>query len=196
MEVDEFKSILSNIDAEEFVFRYLLVDGAAHVSNEKISLIRQVIKETYRVENEDFDLWIVGSAKLGFSTTEKIITREGRSFVFNKYRPFSIRSDIDVAVSSKKIYENIWHDISKFMHGKPRFPWRSQKTGDYMMYGWIRFDQLETMPRKNEWFDCFSRLSRNSIFERRRVNGGLFYSKEMTMQYYCRSIEECKREMV
>jgi hypothetical protein len=136
-------------------------------------------------------MWIVGSAKLGFSITEK--KRAG--CVYPRYRPFGPASDIDTAVVSPEIFRLIWDDLSIYAHGQPLMPWDSGRLGDYLLYGWLRPDHFPKVRirRCDDWWDLFRRLSAEPRFDRRPVRGALFYSICDLKRYLRRAVLECIR---
>jgi hypothetical protein len=155
-----------------------LSDGAAHVDQDKIAHIQAVIAASYGMDRDKIDVVITGSAKTGFTTISKTLSNGTKR---PKYSAFDISSDIDVAIISPKLFDTIWHEFSRFSSGKPFYPWRSGRLGDYLVCGWLRpdhFPQSAYLYNANEWWPTFERLSRSSKFGRRRVNGGLFHSAE------------------
>ncbi|WP_291834367.1 hypothetical protein [Brevundimonas sp.] len=189
--VDEFRAALAGAEPEEIVERWMLVDNAVHLTAADISYIQAAVGAAYGVPFDVVQVWITGSAKLGFSTSEK--HREGKP-PLPRYRPFGPASDIDVAVVAPDIFELIWTDISKHSHGSVYFPMKSNRLGDYLVCGWLRPDHFPKNVRLrycDTWFDLFSRLSTNSRFKRRSVKGGLFSSKEQLVRYLSRSVREC-----
>lgn len=182
--------MLADNQIEYLLNEIMLGPGAKHVSNENIQHIRANIAMKYGISEEDLSVCITGSAKLGFSIVEK--RRHGQNFP--RYRSFSAKSDIDVAVVSKTLFEIIWTELSKRAHRTSHLPWDSKKLGDYMVYGWLRPDHFPNDVRIlkcDDWWDLFRRFSSDPRYQRRKVRGGLFYSKEQLSMYMIRSINDC-----
>jgi hypothetical protein len=188
--VADFRRSLIGADVLHIVDTFLLSAGAAHVSNENLNHIANALAATYGVSSNQVEIVITGSAKLGFSISEK---RRGGS-TLSRYRTFSADSDIDVAVISAPIFDAMWHGLSSYYHQTPWFPQDTGRLGDYLVSGWLRPDHFPKhvrLPRCDAWWNTFRRLSANTRFQRRRVNGGAFNSREHLRQYLSRAVREC-----
>jgi hypothetical protein len=187
--VSEFRGLCKTTSPEEIVDEILLADDAAHVSTELRQHIRESLASTFGVADSAVNMWIVGSAKLGFSLTE----RRKDGVVFPRYRPFGPLSDIDTAVVSPEIFRLIWDELSSFAHEQPWMPWNSGPLGDYMVCGWLRPDHFprRRLRRCDDWWDRFRQLSADLRFSRRKVRGGLFHSLDDLRRYQRRAVVEC-----
>jgi hypothetical protein len=186
--MEEFRRKLRNNDLEYLLNEVLLADGAMHVQLEHIAHIEQSLARKFSVAQGEVKVWIVGSAKLGFSLTEKRIddTRLPR------YRAFSPDSDVDVAVVSSPVFDLIWNELSAHAHRETRLPWDSGPLGDYLVCGWLRPDHFPIrarLRRCDDWWDVFRRLSADIRYERRKVRGGLFHSIEHMRRYQMRALQ-------
>ena len=103
--------------ADYLLDEILLGAEAQHVAAQDITFIQQLLAHTFTPVRK-VDLWIVGSAKLGFSTTEKYLKHNGT--LLRRYRTFSEHSDIDVAVVSQDIFTPVWDDLSRYAHRAQR----------------------------------------------------------------------------
>jgi len=110
------------------------------------------------------EVFITGSAKLGFSPL--------------KEKQFDYESDIDVAIVSNFLYEEIMESIRCYQM-ELRKSRRSITTKEIDMYhsfleyvaiGWIRPDKLplsfKIQDMKNNWFDFFQSISYNTAYPR------------------------------
>lgn len=187
--VEEFRSICRTEEAEHIVDNILLADDALHVSAENRDCLRNVISTKFSVDENEVKLWVIGSAKLGFSLVEK---RKGGNLL-PRYRKFSALSDIDVAVVSSEVFQLVWDELSIYAHGSSFMPWDSGRLGDYMVYGWLRPDHFPKcrIRRCDDWWDLFRVLSTDPRFGRRCVRGGLFYSVGHLRRYLRRAVAEC-----
>ncbi len=191
--ISQFRAFCKSHSAEEIVEKIILSNDALHVSSENMLYILDKLAIKFGVANTSIYLRVVGSAKLGFSITEKKI-KGGE--ILPRYRRFSPNSDIDTAIVSPEIYRLIWDDIGIFAHGQPYIPWDSGKLGDYMAYGWLRPDHFpkgKRIRRCDDWSDLFRELSSNPKFDRRKVSGALFHSINDLKRYHHRSVEDCIR---
>jgi len=167
------------------------MDAAAHVRPEDVDYLRARLASTFGIAPGQVNVWIVGSAKLGFSIVEK---RLSDGTVLPRYRKFSADSDIDVAVVSPMIFDLIWRELSAYAHRVPRLPWNSGQLGDYLICGWLRPDHFPIrarLRRCDDWWDLLRRLSADGRYGRRKVRGGLFHSIEHMKQYLGRALDEC-----
>lgn len=190
--VADFRAALAAKSVDDIITDFLNVPEAAHLSADDICYIEQSVAASFGVNQEDVDALIVGSAKLGFSIIEK---RLNKSTILKRYRPFSARSDIDVVIISPLVFRAIWFDLSNHYSLSPSFPPSAGALGQYLVCGWLRPDHFPASARLQNcdlWWESFQRLSRNSRFSKRRVRGGLFYSRDHFRHYASRAIRECK----
>ena len=188
--VSEFRTRVRNNELEELLEQQVLSEGALHVTAENIEYLQESLALRFGASGENVKVWIVGSAKLGFSLTEK--NKDGVNL--KRYRNFSPGSDIDVAVVSPPIFSLIWNELSTYAHRTARLPWDSRQLGDYMVCGWLRPDHFPKNVRLrhcDDWWDLFARLSADRRYGRRRVRGGLFHSVEHMKQYQIRALRDC-----
>jgi len=186
--ITQFRARLLLDDPDDIVSDYILSNGAAHVPTTDIDYIKQRIRTRFGIDPADINVWIVGSAKLGFSLVEKM--KNGR-VVKDRYRLFSVDSDIDTAVVSRILYEKFWYEIVVYGHSQPFSPYIFGKLSDYMLFGWIRTDYLLAGRRSRAWWDLLGTLSADRRFNRHPVRAGLFYSKTHLHKYLKRSVDEC-----
>lgn len=189
--VDEFRLLLRGANPLDIVDNVLLANPPVHVTPEKVAHIGSTLADSYGVASGEIRVIITGSAALGFSLVEKKIPGEG---VLPRYREFSGRSDIDVAIVSEPIFNLIWLELSGFFHRSPWFPPDSKRLGDYLVCGWLRPDHFPKgvrLRKCDKWWDTFKRFSRDSLFERRRVSGGVFNSVEHLRLYMSRAVNDC-----
>jgi len=171
--------------------RGFLSPGAEYVGQSDIDYIQVQLAARYRIPITEVQVWITGSAKLGFSISEK---RKPSAPTLPRYRTFGASSDIDVAVVSRVIFDVVWRDLSLHSHRQPRFPWDSGRLGDYLVCGWLRPDHFPRnvrLYRCDNWWDTFRQFSAEPRFRRRPVRGGLFHSTEQLRSYLSRAVAEC-----
>jgi hypothetical protein len=189
--VDAFRQRIRDRDFSYLLNEVLLSDGAAHVREEDVDHLRARLAAKFGASQEDVNVWIVGSAKLGFSLIEK---RLSDGTLLPRYRAFSSRSDIDVAVVSPRIFDLVWRELSAYAHRVARLPWNSGQLGDYLVCGWLRPDYFPIrarLRRCDDWWDLLRSLSADARYGRRKVRGGLFHSVEHLRQYLTRALDEC-----
>ena len=190
MSPDEFKELIPRLTDSEIVTQVVLPGAAAHVTDENIKYLSRRIAETFGVDTDEIRLHVVGSAKLGFSLSEK----RKNGTILRRYRTFGACSDIDLAIISARVFNMIWSDLSSYAYRNAKFmPWDSEKLGDYLVHGWLRPDHFPKarLPRCDSWNDLFRSLSSDRRF-RKPVRGGLFYAESDMVSYYSRSVKECR----
>jgi hypothetical protein len=186
----EFRARCARDRADEIVDDVLLIDEALHVIDDNREYLRTNLAAKFGMAASCVHLWVVGSAKLGFSIVEK--KKDG--VVLPRYRPFSAVSDIDAAVVSPELFRIIWEELCIYAHGHPWMPWNSGYLGDYLVYGWLRPDHFPGGHRVkscDDWWDQFRSFSANPRFGRRSVRGALFYSLSDLRRYLRRSVQDC-----
>ncbi|MES3003905.1 MAG: hypothetical protein V4787_24655 [Pseudomonadota bacterium] len=118
-------------------------------------------------------VWIVGSAKLGFSP------KPGQYF-----KHFSDHSDIDVALVSPRLYEEVWREVFQMDRAGEYFD--KEKFSHYHLRGWIRPDALPPSAEYNRcrsWWKFFKDLSSKEDFMRMKIRGGLYFDSFFLRQY-------------
>lgn len=189
--VDEFRGLLKAASEYDIVKDVLLKGPAKHVSEQDIEYIRNILAASYAVDKYKIRIVITGSAKLGFSLCEKKVRG---SQPLPRYRSFSAQSDIDVAVICDPIFDKLWLELAKHYSSQPWFPPNTGNLGHYLAVGWLRpdfFPKYSRLPFCDNWFSTFGKISRNTRFGRRRVNGGTFRSEDHLIQYLARSVRDC-----
>ncbi len=134
---------------------------------------RKKISENFEILFQD--VFITGSAKLGFSPI--------------KDKTFDYDSDVDVVIISQELFDRIMALISDFQMEvrKNRMAVTEgememyHKFLEYVALGWIRPDKLPTSFKmskiKDEWFEFFRTLSNGkSEVGNYKVNAGIFKS--------------------
>ncbi|PCJ45263.1 MAG: hypothetical protein COA99_05205 [Moraxellaceae bacterium] len=139
-----------------------------------------------------YEIYITGSAKLGFSPFKKKL--------------FDYDSDIDVALVSPVLFEKIMVDISNYqmMFRQNRAVVRESELKmyheflEYVALGWIRPDKLpvsfQMRAFKDDWFDFFRSISDGkSEVGNYKVNAGVFKSYRHLENYTLSGINDIKK---
>jgi hypothetical protein len=189
--VESFRQKIRESQSESLLDEVLLAPEAIHIAAADIEHIKAALVRKFDATTATVEIWVVGSAKLGFSITEK---RLPGGAILPRYRTFSPTSDVDLAVVSSSIFDLIWNELSTHAYQMPRLPWNSGKLGDYLIGGWLRPDHFPKgvrLRRCDDWWDLFRSLSADARFGRRKVSGGLFHSVEHMKRYLTRALNEC-----
>lgn len=191
MNVVEFKEIILTKEFDDVLTDVLLSGDAKHCDEKNRKFIKTIITDKYKISEDDINLIVVGSAKLGFSITEKL-DKQGN--LLKRYRPFRADSDIDLAIVSPRLYSLLWDELSYYSFNQPAQPWDSGRLGDYMVCGWLRpdyFPKRTNLRKCNDWWSVFTFLSAQHRLGRRRVRGAIYYSFEQLKYYQAKGLKDC-----
>jgi vacuolar-type H+-ATPase subunit F/Vma7 len=195
MTLDEFITGLASIENGEaltdFCRKYVL-HGTPHIFYDKEDAFYDFRKRIAQKFDISFhEVYITGSAKLGFSPFKRT--------------SFDYDSDIDVAIVSEHLFDEIMERVRQYQMSL-RSSRRSVSSRELEMYhafleyaaiGWIRPDKLpisfQVAELKTDWFDFFSSLSYGkSEVGNYKVSAGVFCSYRHLEIYSLSSIQQAK----
>ena len=195
MNSDEFIAILHKLSSDEAVLdfcRKYILHGTPHVfhlNDEGFYDFRKRIGDKFNIPF--YEVYITGSAKLGFSPF--------------KEKDFDYDSDIDVALVSPGLFEEIMSGIAnyqmQFRRNRAVVREKELKTYheflEYIALGWIRPDKLpisfQMKAFKDGWFDFFRSISNGkSEVGNYQVNAGVFKSYGHLESYTFTGIKDLK----
>lgn len=182
--LDSFKADLSSLDDTQVVNKYYLSGSAFALTDDGHFKLRQTVATQFQVEYTD--VFLVGSAKLGFSIKPS-----------RRFQPFADKSDIDVVIVSRNLFERVWQEVYAFSNSGGYWP-KMKTFKDYHFEGWIRPDKLPLEPSfifTRTWWDFFEHLSGGGTFGPYRIRGGLYYSRFFLEQYQHKCFEQCRAEI-
>lgn len=199
MNLAEFTDNLRKLETNEELYDYCrkyVLHGTPYVfdgHDENFYEFRKKIARNFSIPFHE--IYITGSGKLGFSPF--------------KDKLFDLDSDIDVAIISPVLFENIMKDISQFQM-KFRANRQTVRERELVMYhefleyvalGWIRPDKLPTSFQmhafKNDWFQFFNSISYGkSEVGNYKVNAGVFKSYEHLEDYIVSGLSSVKRRRI
>ena len=186
----QFKKNLISID-ETLLVRKFVTSGDCHViSQDKYLELKSVVADHFSIHPNE--VLIVGSGKLGFSLSENKSKNKLR------YRHFSESSDIDVAIISQSLFDDIWKLLYDFIEDKGYWAKQREFT-NYHFQGWMRPDMLPTTPRfnftQNKWWDFFNTLTSSQKFGTYKIRAGLYRNWHFLEKYQLKSVRQCKIEL-
>jgi len=195
MDLATLKANITSREADDFVRDFILDGPCLHIGQNEIEHIRVSLSEAVGIGIEPEELVIVGSAKLGFGLFEK--KRKGAE-ALPRFRPFGPASDIDVAICSAKLFDLVWKELCDYALAKPWLPHIMRNTGNYLVYGWLRPDQVPYEARLRT-LDCFQdrvrKLSNSSALGRRKISGAIYRDVSFLSKYQIRGITQCRKEL-
>ena len=104
--VQDFKTDLLNMDSVQVFRKYFIEQPCFALDNEIQIALKTHISKILDINYTD--IYIMGSAKLGFSIAPE-----------KKFRPFGDTSDIDVAIISSRIFEYYWKKNVIYLYENP-----------------------------------------------------------------------------
>lgn len=105
--VEKFKANLEGNEHEEVIVQKYILHGTPYIFKDDEDKYFDLKREIAINFSEHYsNIHMVGSAKLGFSIAPRKL-----------WKPFTIESDIDIAVVSTKLFENLWGSIHEFNIG-------------------------------------------------------------------------------
>ena len=166
-----FKECVRDHGIERAYIDHVLRHDCAIVGGEFERSLRNVVAAHFGVEPAS--VYIVGSAKLGFSP------KPGQYF-----KPFSDQSDIDVAIVCRDLFARIWHEVSEMYLANEYYDF--DKFRHYHFRGWIRPDKMPSSGEYEtcrEWWEFFRELSGREEFMRMKISAGLYHDDRFLRRY-------------
>jgi predicted nucleotidyltransferase len=179
--LEQFKADLAAMQTQQIVGQYITFGESKIIDNARYYELKTAIAQHFEVNAPE--VIVVGSAKMGFSIAPN-----------KRYRPFNNESDIDLAIISPQIFDEIWEGIYRYFleHGR----WeRSREFKDYLFKGWLRPDVMpRDFPRGRQWWDFFAQLTQTRQFGPYPIAGGLYKSWSFFERYQFSTVDKCKVE--
>jgi len=179
--ISDFKSILSESTPLEVVQTCVYSGSAYALSDSALLSLRR--KTAAHFEIHLTDVYLVGSAKLGFSIKPTAT-----------FRPFSEDSDLDLAVVSSAVFDQVWLSVARYIESNP-FWGDIEEFARYLRQGWIRPDKLPIstyFPFRDDWWRFFGHLRKTEEFGPYPIRAGLYKSAAFLEMYQCRAVKACK----
>ena len=181
LRLDRFKKDLAQLEGHDAVRKHIIL-GDCYVLNADLHYtLRASVSNEFSIRPEN--VLMVGSGKLGFSIAPD-----------KRYRPFSDTSDIDLALVSDKLFDEIWMDVLRF--DVEVGSWDEKRMfRNYLMNGWIRPDSLprsQLFPRRDHWWNFFRSLSECGSYGSYKIAAGIYRTPEFLERYQLNSVMACK----
>jgi len=193
--MEGFLARLKNINDDEEILNFCrksVLHGTPWIFKEKDDDYYEFRNRIAKKFNISFhEIYITGSAKLGFSPYKKT--------------EFSYDSDVDVAIVSSQLFDEIMESIREYQMQlrESRLAvseWEIRKYHKFLEYGaigWMRPDHLPhsflVKRLKDDWFDFFTSISYGkSEVGNYKVNAGVFKTYKHLEQYTLSGIRALK----
>ena len=181
----EFQKDLTDLSPIEMVRKYITSGECFIFSNDQYFDLRSKVACCFGLHPNE--VLVVGSAKLGFSIAPD-----------KMYNTFSTESDIDVALVSPKLFDEIWKSGYDYKYSGENWPKQNQFI-KYLFRGWIRFDMLPEsplIPLSEKWATLFEKMTSSGMFGSYRIAGGLYKSYFFLENYQKICIEYCIKSKI
>lgn len=173
------------ISPTEIVHKHILCSDCFALVPSLHSELKRSIANHFAVD--ETHVFVVGSAKLGFSLASP-----------KRYNPFSLASDIDIAICDTNLFDIFWDDVFRYWE-RNEF-WEYYKFNDFRKYlfrGWIRPDKLppsHTFQRASEWWEFFRQLTYSRKYGPFKISGALYKTLYFLESYQRQSVLKCIQE--
>ena len=178
--LDEYKKDLSALTATQIVRKHILYGESCILPEDKYFDLRSEIADHFQLNPNE--VLVVGSAKLGFSIVPS-----------KRYRLFHDESDIDVAIVSSKLFDEIWETVFRYRDAVGYWPEYKEFT-TYLFRGWIRPDKL---PPSNvfqvgkDWWNFFQEVTNSGVYGDYKIKGALYKSWFFLENYQRICVRKC-----
>ena len=182
--LNQFKKDLSVLTSIQIVRKHIISGDCFILSQDKYFDLRSEVAEHFGLHPNE--VFVVGSAKLGFSVAPN-----------NRYREFCDESDIDVAMVSSMLFEQFWQEVFKYRYEGPYWPEYRQFT-NYLFRGWIRPDKLphsSMFDLREKWWKFFQSITKSREYGDFKIAGALYKSYFFLENYQEIRIQECKNHL-
>ncbi len=181
--IEEFQGDLIAMQSDGIARKYIYTVSPYIVTEALHSELREEVSSGFGIHTNDVHM--VGSGKMGFSI------KPG-----NEYRYFNEEtSDIDIAIVSKILYEEIWQEVHTY-RTEVGFWRKYEDFKKYHFYGWIRPDVLPpgaSFDKAEYWWSFFRELTSEGKYGSYAIRAGLYHSAYHLESYLCICINNCMR---
>ena len=142
--------------------------------------LRSEVADHFRLHPNE--VLVVGSTKLGFSVVPD-----------KRYRLFRDTSDIDVALVSSALFDELWERVFRYKREGSYWP----EYNDFVRYffrGWIRPDKLPRSPMfhlREDWWNFFQTITNSGRYGSYNIRGGLYKSYFFLENYQTICVQRC-----
>lgn len=184
VELAVFQEHLRAYDCEEMVQASIFTGDPYALDAMQYTRLRREIAEKFNIDH--LHIHMVGSGKLGFSIKPS-----------RRYGLFNDQSDIDLAIISPDLFEQVWK--LAYLYNKTGADWpRKKQFFQYLSEGWIRPDKFPITsfnPFFEEWWDFFRELTMKRQFGDYPIRAGIYQSRFFLEEYQKVCIKQCKEEI-
>jgi hypothetical protein len=180
--IGEFREDFRHLPVFTLVQKYITYGNCYAIDQAKYFELKLIVAQEFNLHHSE--VLIVGSAKMGFSIVST-----------KRYRPFGDSSDIDVALISQSLFEEIWYEAFEYWRSGSFWP-EIHQFQEYLFRGWIRPDKLppeKTFQRSRQWWEFFRQLTNSQRFGPYKIGAGLYKSWHFLEAYQTKCVTECRQ---
>ncbi len=182
--LNQFKKDLNDMTPIQVVRKHIIFGECCELSQHQYFELRSEVADNFGLHSNE--VLVVGSAKLGFSVAP-----------YKRYRKFCDESDIDVAIISPTLFDQIWQDVFNYRYEGPFWP-EYNKFVHFLFRGWIRPDMLPWSPMfrlSKKWWNFFQSVTHSGKYGDYKIRGGLYRSYFYLENYQKISIQKCIKNL-
>ena len=182
--VEQFRELVRAKDPMSVVRQVVTHGSAVMVTDEKYVSLKEAVADALGV-NANQNVFMVGSAKLGFSIKKKC-----------RYESFSELSDIDIAVVTPTTYEQLWLEARRL--NRPEILWSSDDRNHFRNDHFKGVIKPYLLPDesnlKRKFFDMEVdlKLASGNPFD---ITLAVWHDMSALENYQATAVGECKEEM-
>lgn len=175
-----FQADLQKLSIEDTVQKHILLGPCYIFDHDGLFDLQSAIAKHFGISPTT--VHVVGSAQLGFSVVDS-----------KRYKPFNIKSDIDVAIVSDKLFDEVWDRVLRYDAEGNAWNGQKSKFCKYLMSGWIRPDALPPQETFSlEWWKFFQELGGATKDGKFKVAAGIYRTPAFLEVYHQRAVKSCK----
>lgn len=193
--MNRFRQDLPNENANSIFLNHIVFGDCYAMGDDKHLHLRDQVAEHFRMKNFHVypnEVIVVGSAKLGFSIAPD-----------KRYKPFSKTSDIDIAIASSQLFDELWQEVFDWTESGSvnalAWPKRDRrKFTDFLLRGWFRPDVLPSAVHFDlcrDWWEFFEQLPSMGEYGSSKIRAGVYKSWHYLEKYHTGSINKCKQDL-
>ena len=129
---------------------------------------------------------VVGSGKLGFSIKGD-----------KRYQHFGDESDIDIAIVSGVLFDQIWSEVFRYRVGGAFWP-EERDFKNYLFRGWLRPDKLppdDSFEYGRKWWRFLRQLETDGLYGPYKIRAGIYKSWHFLESYQTANVRGCRGDL-
>jgi hypothetical protein len=191
--VAAFREDLLTVSMRDMIWKHITTGDPVMLEREQYFTLRQRISHRYGIHPSSVVL--VGSCRLGFCLKQK-----GEGPNRSRYRPAGPRSDVDVAVISQDLFDQMWDTTFDLVRRSRDWALdHGRLVSRDLFNGWISPGDFPSYPEiavMREWKEFFEGLTRDRLCGFRKIEGRLYRSWRRLEAYQEIKVAECKNELL